>query len=299
MRNRIYYPYAKGQATFVLTPTGDKSGVSTLRMTASANTTLTIVGDGANFYTNSGGTEGESKTWTVGTSLTTTYIKCTEEAKLIIPEQRLITQWGGTSSDVSGWVSSTNAATIISEGFPLRNLISLYINGNSSFKGTFPVGLTSLVLDGTNLTFICSGAFPVGLTRLILNGNFINYSHDGTLPLATTVLILSGNLLNLTGFDVSGTGNITAFTLRNFVTTAMTAAQLITLLSSMAGRTGNLPVTCIISDYSNSPTAATIRDATANVNGTDAEKAKYWITQIFANKATTRVTLQDTNIDKP
>jgi len=100
-------------------------------MTASETTTLTIVGDGANFYTNSGGTEGESKTWTIGTSITTTYIKCTEEAKLIIPEQRLIKNWGNGGF---GWISSTNAATITTIGFPFRNAITLSINGNNTLK---------------------------------------------------------------------------------------------------------------------------------------------------------------------
>ena len=42
-----------------------------------------------------------------------------------------------------------------------------------------------------------------------------------------------------------------------------------------------------------------INTATGDVNGTDAEKAKYWIDQIFANKATTTIALQGTNIVKP
>jgi len=119
------------------------------------------------------------------------------------------------------------------------------------------------------------------------------------LPTGITYLWLEDSSINWTAFDVAGTGNITNFKLQDFVTTNMTVAQLITLLTSMAGRTGNLPANCTINDYDNSPTATAIRDATGDADGTDAEQAKYWIEQIFATKATTRIVLQGVNIDKP
>ena len=296
MRIRPAYQNVLGRATFELNATGDGSGVSTLRMRASANTTLTLVGD-ANFYTNSGGTEGESKTRTVGTSMTIIYLKCTGTARLVIPEQRLITQMGDVSNP--GWVSGTNAASISSAGFPLRNLTSLNIAGSGSFAGKLPDLLTTAILNNTLLYWTLPSSLPAGLTTLVIIGNNVIYSSISTLPTGLTALRLESNAINWTGFDVSGTGNMTFFSLANFVTTAMTVTQLIALLSSMAGRSGNLPATCTISDYSNSPTAATIAAATSDVNGTDAEKAKYWIDQIFANKATTTIALQGTNITKP
>ena len=274
MRIRPAYQNVLGRATFELNATGDGSGVSTLRMNASANTTLTLVGD-ANFYTDSGGTTGESKAWEVTSgALRTIYLKCATTAKLIIPEQRLITQWGNSSLD--GWTSATNAASISSAGFPLRNLTSLRMSGNCTINGSL----------SSSLEYI----------RLITN---VTWDHNGLLPNGFTFLTLNSSLINWTGLNVSGTGNVTDFTLSAFIVPSMTATQLITLLTSMAQRTGNLPATCTISDYSNSPTAATIAAATGDVNGTDAEKAKYWIDQIFATKATTRVTLMSVNIDKP
>lgn len=319
MRIRPAYQNVLGRATFELNATGNGTGVSALRMQASANTTLTLIGD-ANFYTNDAGSEGESKTWTITSgALRTIYLKCTGTARLIIPEQRLITQWGNSASD--GWTSSTNAAQINSAGFPLNNLIQIRITGNSSFLGSLPFTLTYLRFDGANVNWTYNGAVSNILTVLYLFGNNINWTYSGELSNTIVTLILIGNniswthtgatptslwyleldgfKINWAGFNVSGNVNISSFRIANFVTTAMTAAQLITLLTSMAGRSGNLPATCTIADYSNSPTATAIRDATADQNGTDAEKAKYWITQIFANKATTRVALQSVNIDKP
>lgn len=294
MRIRPAYQNVLGRATFELNKTGDGTGVSTLRMQASANTTLTLVGD-ANFYSDSGGTADESKTWTITSgALRTIYLKCATTAKLIIPEQRLITKWGDSGTD--GWTSSTNAASISNAGFPLRNLTELRITGSASFVGSMPSVMTYLRITG-NSTWIYSGALPTGLTTLYLGTG--NWNHSGGLPTGLTTLYLLGSNINWTGFDVSGTGNLTTFVLSNFLTTAMTATQLITLLQSMAQRTGNLPATCTINDYSNSPTAAAIAAATGDAEGTDAEKAKYWIDQIFAAKATTRISLQGTNIDKP
>lgn len=296
MRGRPNIDYVKGQATFRLASTDDGSGVSTLRMQASANTTLTLIGD-ANFYSDSGGTADESKIWTITSgALRTIYLKCATSAKLIIPEQRLITHWGDSKTD--GWTSGTNAASISSAGFPLRYLTELRITGSASFVGAMPSVMTYFRMTGSQ-TWTYSGALPTGLIILYLNSDNINWTHSGTLPTGLTALYLIGNNINWTAFDVSGTGNIGTFLINNFVTTDMTAAQLITLLTSMAQRTGNLPATCKIGNYSNDPTAAAIAAATGDAEGTDAEKAKYWIDQIFANKATTQITLQGTNIDKP
>ena len=129
------------------------------------------------------------------------------------------------------------------------------------------------------------------LTSLPTTGN-------KALPVNLTFLYLWGDNINWTAFDGAGSGNITTFILINFLETDMNVEQLIQLLQSMAERVGNLPGICTIRNYDNNPTATAIRDATANETGTDAEVAKYWIEQIFNNKATTRVALQNVNIDK-
>ena len=61
----------------LLTSTGDGTGVSTITLTVSANIVLTL-GANAKFYTDAGGTLGESSTWTVTTGAARTmYLKCT------------------------------------------------------------------------------------------------------------------------------------------------------------------------------------------------------------------------------
>ena len=154
MRNRPLIDNALGRATFALTTTGNGSGVSTLRMQASANTTLTLIGD-ANFYTNDAGSEGESKTWAITSgAVRTIYLKCTGNARLIIPEQRLITHWGNASID--GWESSTNAASITIVSIPLRNILvfrSQSTNVLFSFNlNNLPKLLTNLVVLYSNIT---------------------------------------------------------------------------------------------------------------------------------------------------
>ena len=339
IRTRTAYQYAQGQATWRIESTGDGTGVSTLRMKASEDTTLRLT-DNAKFYTDSAGTLGESSTWTITAgALQTIYLKCTSgSARLIIPQQRLITEWGNSSG--AGWISSINAAQIVSEGFPLRNLTSLRIEGNASFKGALPVNLTYLRLHGNSINWTYSGALPVNLTYLLLYGNSINWTYSGALPVNLISLIFEGNninwtysgalpvnliylwlyrnsinwthtgalpvnliifelygeKINWTYYDVSGNKNISNFNLGDFVTTSMTASQLITLLQSMANRVGDLPATCTINDYSNSPTAAEISAATPNETGTDAEQARYWINQIIANKKTTEILLMGVSI---
>lgn len=310
-----------------LEATGDGSGVATLQMQASRDTTLTLSGDG-NFYTDAAGTTGESKTWTITAgALRTIYIRLASgTCTLTIPDKRLITQWGNSVTG-SGWAMPANAPKItfsnsLAVDLPYLNqlylasiqititgsmpalLRNIYMYGNNiswTYNGALPTGLAFLNVNGSAISWTYNGSMPALLKYMILLSNNISWTYNGALPTGLTYLDLNGNSISWNGFDVSGTGNITTFRLNNFVTTSMTAAQLITLLTSMAGRTGNLPATCTVLDYSNpaGATATDIRDAVANVAGTDAQIAKYWIEQIFATKATTTIALQGVNIVKP
>jgi hypothetical protein len=141
----------RSNAKMTLTPTGDGTGVSTLRMGVSENTTLTIVGD-ANFYTDSGGTLGESKTWTITAgALRTIYLKCTGSAVINLPDRRLITEFGNSLN--IGWVSSTNAASLSFTPAGFVNLTSLRITGTSVFSGALPTGLTYVNLNGDSINW--------------------------------------------------------------------------------------------------------------------------------------------------
>jgi hypothetical protein len=318
MIRRYNYRVALGEATFELLPTGDGTGYAILRMEASETTTLSIRGGDAKFYTDNSGA-GESSTWTITSgAIRSIFVKCTSRSLLVFPKQGVITKWG-ISTSLNGWSSEINAPLISSVGFPLRNLTHLHLTGqcefsgslpsgltylyllgtniNWTFSGSLPSGLTSLTLNGTNINWTYSGSLPSGLTSLTLYGSNINWTYSGSLPSGLTSLILNGSNINWTAFDASGSGNITTYyRLLDFVTTAFSVTNFISLLQSMVSRVGGLPTTCIISDYDNNPTPDEIKNATPNQSGTDAEKAKHWVEQLRSVKGVTSLILNNTNI---
>jgi hypothetical protein len=318
MIRRYNYRVALGEATFELLPTGDGTGYAILRMEASETTTLSIRGGDAKFYTDNSGA-GESSTWTITSgAIRSIFVKCTSRSLLVFPKQGVITKWG-ISTSLNGWSSEINAPLISSVGFPLRNLTHLHLTGqcefsgslpsgltylyllgtniNWTFSGSLPSGLTSLTLNGTNINWTYSGSLPSGLTYLYLLSSNINWTYSGSLPSGLTSLILNGSNINWTAFDASGSGNITTYyRLLDFVTTAFSVTNFISLLQSMVSRVGGLPTTCIISDYDNNPTPDEIKNATPNQSGTDAEKAKHWVEQLRSVKGVTSLILNNTNI---
>ncbi len=296
MIRRYNYRVALGEATFELLPTGDGTGYAILRMEASETTTLSIRGGDAKFYTDNSGA-GESSTWTITSgAIRSIFVKCTSRSLLVFPKQGVITKWG-ISTSLNGWSSEINAPLISSVGFPLRNLTHLHLSGQCEFSGSLPSGLTYLYLLSSNINWTFSGSLPSGLTSLTLHGSNINWTYSGSLPSGLTSLILNGTNINWTAFDASGSGNITTYyRLLDFVTTAFSVTNFISLLQSMVSRVGGLPTTCIISDYDNNPTPDEIKNATPNQSGTDAEKAKHWVEQLRSVKGVTSLILNNTNI---
>jgi hypothetical protein len=237
-------------AEMTLISTGDGTGVSTIRLTVSEDTTLTIVGD-ANFYTDAAGTLGESKTWTITAgALRTIYLKCTGSAVINLPDRRLITEFGNLSIDGDGWVSSTNAASLSFTPAGFVNLTSLRITGTSVFSGALPTGLTFVRLNGASINWTYSGALPTGLTFVSLSGASINWTYSGALPTGLTYLYLNGASINWTGLDIGNNGNITsAMLLLNYRISKMSSADMLTLLNQLTNRTGSLPSSITINDY--------------------------------------------------
>ena len=197
------------------------------------------------------------------------------------------------------YLLGTNINWTYSGSLP-SGLTSLTLNGsniNWTYSGSLPSGLTSLTLYGSNINWTYSGSLPSGLTYLYLNGTNINWTYSGSLPSGLTYLYLNGTNINWTAFDASGSGNITTYyRLLDFVTTAFSVTNFISLLQSMVSRVGGLPTTCIISDYDNNPTPDEIKNATPNQSGTDAEKAKHWVEQLRSVKGVTSLILNNTNI---
>ncbi|MCZ2442167.1 MAG: hypothetical protein LC101_00065 [Flavobacteriales bacterium] len=197
------------------------------------------------------------------------------------------------------YLLSSNINWTYSGSLP-SGLTSLTLNGsniNWTYSGSLPSGLTYLYLLSSNINWTFSGSLPSGLTSLTLNGSNINWTYSGSLPSGLTSLTLNGSNINWTAFDASGSGNITTYyRLLDFVTTAFSVTNFISLLQSMVSRVGGLPTTCIISDYDNNPTPDEIKNATPNQSGTDAEKAKHWVEQLRSVKGVTSLILNNTNI---
>jgi hypothetical protein len=251
VRKRAFADYYKrGQMS--LASTGDGSGVSTLRLQVSANTTVMLEGD-ANFYTDAAGTLNESKTWTITAgALRTIYIKMTGASKtavLNIPNRLLLIRFGTDATD--GWTSATNAARLTFTPSQFVNVTQLRITGTTTIIGALPTGLTYLRLAGDLINWTYKGALPTGLTVLQFVGAQINWTYEGALPTGLTSLVFIGSLINWTALDASGNGNITTFNLTNHRDLKMSDAELVTLLTSMINRVGALPDTCLIGDYLN------------------------------------------------
>jgi len=190
--------------TAILEATGTGAGVSTLRLEVSETQTITLDGT-AKFYTDAGGTAGESTTWEVTSGeLRTIYLRCPSgTSNMVIPKKDKVIKWGDNITD--GWVFSTNAAKITIEVGKLA-LTMLKITGISTLTGSLPTGLTYLYLGGNLLNWTYSGSLPTGLTYLNLSGSLINWTYSGALPTGLTYLRLIGSLLNWTYSGALPTG---------------------------------------------------------------------------------------------
>jgi hypothetical protein len=257
-------------AIMTLTATGDGSGVSTLAMAVSSNTTFTLTGAGR-FYTDAAGTLNESTTWAITTGASRTiYIRLASGTSVIkIPNRALITQLGTTGSD--GWTTPVNApsvsvtigrftamtvlrmtgASTLIGALP-TGLGTLNLNGASiawTYNGALPTGLGTLVLSGASIAWTYNGALPTALTYLWLSGASIAWTYNGALPTGLGTLVLSGTSIDYTGLIVAGTGNAAAWSMVNYRISKMSSPDMITLLTNLKNRVGNLPAAATIGDY--------------------------------------------------
>lgn len=205
----IGIPFIQGDssvAKFLLTPTGDGTGVSTLSLIVSADQTLTLDGT-ARFYTDSGGTTGESTTWLViAGAIRTIYLKVPSgTAHLKIPKKSKVIQW-------YTWTSGTNAASLSGDISTLTSLTHINLYGNNTMSGdiskltflNYIFARGSNILSGdisglTLLTYIkvygsntLSGDInPIvnGITYLVLDPcNMVTYTSGATWSNATVTI---------------------------------------------------------------------------------------------------------------
>lgn len=203
---------------FTLTSTGTGAGVSTLRLWVTEDITLTLDGT-ARFYDDAAGTvnEGTTRTVTAG-AMRTFYLKVPSgTATLNMSDGLQVERWGDDT--VSGWPSSTNAASIGGsiKGFinlthlrvfgsntltgsvaALTKLTYLYVTGSNTLTGSV-AALTKLtylyVLGSNTLTGDIGGlgtaAMVNGITRLVLTGQnqMTDYTAGATWSLNDTSII--------------------------------------------------------------------------------------------------------------
>lgn len=212
----------------VLTATGNGSGVSTLRLDVILPITLTLDGDG-NFYTNSLGTENESKTWEVTPGLLRTiYIKVTSGySNLIYSNKDHVIRFGGASGGNAGWVTVTNSPFLTMSFTSLKNISVARVEGAGSFRGNFAQSVQYVYFLHSGLIYAGIGKAPASLKSLYVNTPQANWQT----------------------LDFSGTGNITLFSLLNWRLSKLTSLEMIELLTSLKNRIGSLPATVSISDY--------------------------------------------------
>ena len=151
------------------------------------------------------------------------------------------------------YLSSTPITWTYTGALP-ANITYLYLNGNGinwTYSGALPTGITDrLWLFGNNINWTYTGALPAVTGFIVLSGAGIIWTYAGAIPVGVTgQLIINSANTNWTGLDISGSGNLTVLTLTNYRIAKMSSADMVTLLTSLTNRVGNLPATITINDY--------------------------------------------------
>ena len=156
----------------ILSKTGNGTGVATLTVTLSAPTTVRLDGYGY-FYTDSGGTTGETQKKRLAAGSNTLYIKVKKSSSVITFLQ------GQRITQINSWTASTNAPSI---AFSLADLLSgltyLSVSGNNTISGSLadlPSGLTYLAIGGSSTctynTASGSRTWASGMRRISCRSN--------------------------------------------------------------------------------------------------------------------------------
>jgi len=197
-------PFVQGVLT--LTATGDGSGVVTLIMEASENTTITLVGD-AKFYSDSAGTLDESSTWTIVSGAERTiYVKCTSGTAYFIVEKNTITRW-------VSWDSPENGPSIGGNIEGLTNLSYLSVDGNNTLYGDISLltNLTLFLLMGIGIGISGSISELTNLTNFGLSDPASSCTVTGDITELTNLVLfgvtsesasITGSIANLTNLEV-------------------------------------------------------------------------------------------------
>ena len=238
---------------FTLTSTGTGAGVTTVRFTTDALQVVKLT-DAAKFYTDAGGTTGESTTWLLHTGAErTAYLKCTSGTAKLLLKIRNITAWGG--SGTVGWQGTTNCASIAGDvsKFVPSKFTYLNLTGNNTLSGSLTalVNLTYLRIEGSHTT-TCDVTLLVKLTRL--QSSTVGCTWTGSiagLTLLTYLYLEGSNTLN---------GAITGLTALTYIYVASTGSRISGDMNPIVSDlTECYLVQCAIADYTSGATWANTR----------------------------------------
>jgi len=225
---------------FMLTSTGNGTGVSTLQVTVSATTTFTLDGV-ARFYSDAAGTLDESTTWAPTAGGTRTiYLKCTSGSSNMWISANTVTK-------INSWSSSTNAASLSGDISKLTVLTYVNVSGNNTLSSSVS-GLTSLTylrISGSN-TLSGSVAALTGLTYIYVTGS---NTLSGSITALTSLTFLSvggnntlsGSVTALTGLTIMSVVGSNTLSGSVAALTSLTVLQVTgsnTLSGSVAALTG-------------------------------------------------------------
>jgi len=247
---QLLNPTLVSTATMLITSQGTGAEVATLKLQSSSNITLTL--DGTAVFTDSGG-NGTATTYSlVSGALRTFYIKCPSgTANLTIPTPTALTGFGSITFASYGWSSTANGCKLTITPSQFVNLTIFKIDSYSTVLGELnSLSLADLHISGNATYTDFQAAMPSGLLELVISGVQCKWTYSGALPTSATYIIINGGSnCNWTGLDVSGTGNITTFSLQSYRINKMSSADMLTLLASLTNRVGTLPATITINEY--------------------------------------------------
>ncbi len=173
----------------ILSKTGDGTGVATLTFTLSAPTTVRLDGYGY-FYTDSGGTTGETQKKRLAAGANTLYIKVKKSSSVLTFLQ------GPRMTRFDSWSAGTNAPSI---SFSLADLpsgvtyVGLY--GNNTVSGSLadlPAGVTYVAISGYNTVSGSLADLPSGVPYVAISGYNTVSGSLADLPSGVTYVSLYG-----------------------------------------------------------------------------------------------------------
>ena len=253
----------------LLTPVGTGAGVNTLRFRTDVTQTIYLDG-AARFYTDSGGTLGESTEWTVTAgALRTIYMKCTTgTANMYIPLPGNLISWGDISN--WGWVTGSNGLKITLDLVP-TGFTFIQVQGYVSISGNLPSTLIQALLASGNIIWSSTNPLPSVMTYIYFDGSQSAWTYGGALPSGLTYIYMNCSTGNWTYNQILGSANFSTFNMSNYRVSKMSSANMVILLDSMRTKTGTFPATVTINDYADY--AAPPAEVTAAVAALKAAKS--------------------------